>query len=172
MTEISWNNIYQIDALVGLKMIPDNSVSVFIFSPPYNLRNQNGKTVNLSQGKKWKNYKLVGGYDAYQDSMPPEEYKEWQKNILNECWRCLKENGAIFYNHKPLIRNGEVRLPIEYNPGLPLRQIVIWKRAGGVNFNQRFYLPTHEWIMIFAKKDFKLKNVGCSGIKDLWQNKD
>jgi hypothetical protein len=29
--------------------------------------------------------------------------------------------------------------------------------------------PSHEWIVIFAKPDFKLKSKGASGIKDVWE---
>lgn len=165
------NKIYNIDCVQGLKKLADNSVDLFIFSPPYNLRNNKGKTKNLSSAGKWKNYKLSTGYDTYQDAMPHEEYVAWQKEILTECWRGLKDTGAIFYNHKPVIRDGTAILPTEYNPSLPIRQIIIWKRAGGLNFSQSFYLPTHEWIMLFAKKDFRLKSKGSSGIKDVWEIK-
>jgi|ERR1017187_1972969 modification methylase len=166
---LSLNQIYNIDALEGLKQLDNESVDVFIFSPPYNLRMQNGKVINLSNGGKWKNYKLSTGYENHNDAMPHEDYIKWQKSILSECWRCTKKTGAIFYNHKPLIRKGIAILPLEYNPNLPIRQIIIWKRAGGFNFNCRFYLPTHEWIILFAKPDFKLKSTAASGIKDVWE---
>ncbi len=163
------NKIYNISAEEGLKQIDDESVDLFIFSPPYNLRNNNGKIKNLSQGGKWKNYKLSTGYSDNNDAISCEKYIKQQKYVLSECWRCLKNTGAIFYNHKPIIRNGIAILPTEYNPDLPIRQIIIWKRAGGVNFNTRFYLPTHEWIILFAKKDFELKSKGAAGIKDVWE---
>lgn len=110
------------------------------------------------------------GYDGYSDALKHEDYIEWQKTILIQCWRCIKKTGAIFYNHKPIIRNGTCILPTQYLPqDVNLRQIVIWERAGGVNFNTRFYLPTYEWIMVLAKEDFELKSKGASGIKDVWK---
>jgi modification methylase len=123
------NKIYNIDASEGLKQLPDNFADLFIFSPPYNLRNNNGKVKNLSQGGKWDNYKLASGYEKYNDAMPHEEYVNWQKEILTQCWRIIKDTGAIFYNHKPIIRNGKAILPTEYNPNLPIRHI-IWKGRG------------------------------------------
>jgi len=162
------NKIHNLDVLEGLKQIDDESIDLFIFSPPYNLRNKNGKPKNLSNGGKWKNYKLSTGYDNYNDAIPHKEYVNWQKNILLECWRCIKPTGAIFYNHKPIIREGIAILPTEYNPGINLRQIIIWNRGSGYNFNQKFYLPTYEWIILFCKIDFKLKSIGASGIKDIW----
>lgn len=163
------NKLYNIDCLDGLKQLDNESIDLFIFSPPYNLRNKNGKTINLSQGGKWTNYKLATGYNHYNDSMPHDEYVKWQKQVLTECWRALKNTGAIFYNHKPIIRDGISILPTEYNPNLPIRQIIIWKRSGGINFNTRFYLPTTEWIVLFAKPDFELKSKGAAGIKDIWE---
>jgi modification methylase len=50
-----------------------------------------------------------------------------------------------------------------------VRQVVIWKRAGGLNFSPTFYLPTHEWILILAKKAFRLKSKAASGAKDVWE---
>lgn len=54
------------------------------------------------------------------------------------------------------------------NPNLPIRQIVIWARSGGINYSPTFYLPTHEWIIIFAKPQFKLRDRAASGVKDVW----
>ena len=101
--------------------------------------------------------------------MPYNEYVEWQKSVLLECWRTLSDTGAIYYNHKPRVQNGILQTPLELNPGLPLRQIVIWERNGGINFSPSFYLPTHEWILIFAKPDFRLRDKKASGAKDIWK---
>lgn len=40
--------------------------------------------------------------------------------------------------------------------------------AGGINFSPSFYVPTHEWIVIFAKRAFRLKSKGASGVGDVW----
>lgn len=168
-----------------MKTMPDGIVDMMFFSPPYNLgvstgggmkgsvaRTEKGKERRKwdnTSGGKWKNAALADGYATYDDALPPEEYIAWQKDVLTECWRLLKDDGAIYYQHKPRVQAGLLQTPLDLNPGLPVRQIVIWKRAGGINFNQRFYLPTHEWIVIFAKPGFKLKSVGASGIKDVWE---
>lgn len=39
----------------------------------------------------------------------------------------------------------------------PLRQVIIWKRAGGMNFNDTYFVPTTEQIYMICKKGFKLK---------------
>lgn len=78
------------------------------------------------------------------------------RDVLSECWRLISDKGAIFYNHKPRIQNGNLWTPLELNPGLPLRQIAIWDRGNGMNFNSKFFTPSHEWVMLFAKPDFQL----------------
>jgi len=100
--------------------------------------------------------------------MPHAEYVTWQHDVLSKCWAGLSDRGAIFYNHKPRVLGGEVVTPLTYNPGLPVRQIVIWARAGGVNFSPAFYLPTHEWIVILAKPAFRLRDKAASGAGDVW----
>lgn len=140
-------------------------------SPPYNLGVGAGggfKGIKRDHKSKWDGGKLADGYDTHDDRMPYPEYVAWQRGVLAECWRLLSATGAIFYNHKPRVQNGIVQLPTELNPGLPVRQIVIWTRAGGINFSPDFYLPTHEWIVIYAKPDWALKSKGASGVGDVW----
>lgn len=167
------NSINTGDVLDFLSGFDDGTVPLFLFSPPYNLGISSGgglsrmKHNGKSKGK-WNNCTLVDGYDGQSDDMDPEEYKRWQFRILNMCWSKLENNGAIYYNHKPRIQYGQLTTPLDYNPGLPVRQIVIWARAGGINFNPTAYCNTHEWIVIFAKPEFRLKSKGASGVGDVW----
>lgn len=167
-----------------LEILPTlGKVDAVFTSPPYNLGNTSGggmpgkrlghypENAGLSYrggSGKWSGGALAHGYEDYDDARPHEEYIEWQKKIVTLCWNLLSENGSIFYNHKPRVLNGRVVLPTEYLPLLPIRQVVIWARAGGVNFSPAFYLPTHEWIVIIAKDDFRLKSKGASGVGDVW----
>lgn len=153
-----------------------------ITSPPYNLgvsagggfaRNHgnydpNGGYRKRGGGGKWNGGALADGYGAHDDKMPWGEYEDWQRHVLTLCWDRLTAVGGIFYNHKPRAQSGEVWLPLALNPDLPLRQIVIWARAGGINFAPTHYLPMHEWVMIFAKPDFRLRDKGASGVGDVW----
>lgn len=158
------------DALKFLKSLPDQCVPMFLFSPPYNLKTgeHGGIKRNNHPTTKWKNPALADGYADHDDAMEPKEYIAWQKQILSECWRCLTGEGAIFYNHKPTIRDGEYHTPLDYNPDLPVHQIIIWSRNGGFNYMLSRYMPMHEWIVVYAKSDFKLKSKGASGVGDVW----
>lgn len=175
-----WNG----DALEIMREMTAKSVDMVLTSPPYNLGNTTGggfAGVRMGHykasdplgakrggGGKWNGGKLADGYEAYNDALPHEEYVAWQHEILTECWRLLKDDGAIYYNHKTRVLDGIAVTPLTYNPGLPLRQIVVWARAGGVNFSPAFYLPTHEWVMILAKPDFRLRDKAASGAGDVW----
>lgn len=163
----SLNTIVQIDCLEGLKKLPDGCIDLTFTSPPYNLATSSGGGIAGAQKiGKWKRaYKNWYPNDA----KPIEEYIAWQKEVLKELWRVTSDTGAIYYNHKPRVQNKELWLPLELNPGLPLRQIVVWSRSGGINFNLSFYCTTYEWIMIFARPDFRLKTQGASGIGDVWK---
>ena len=52
--------------------------------------------------------------------------------------------------------------------GFPVRQIIIWKRKGGINFNPGYFLPTYEVIYVIAKQGFKLEK-GVNKWGDVWE---
>lgn len=161
-------DLHRGDCLEVMKTLPDQSIDLIFTSPPYNLGTTSGGGFPKQKGK-WQSAALVNGYTSHTDDMPHADYVAWQRAVLTECWRLLSPKGAIYYNHKPRVQNGLLVTPLELNPGLPLRQIVIWKRHGGINFSPSFYLPTHEWIMILAKPDFRLRDKRASGAKDIWE---
>ena len=101
--------------------------------------------------------------------MPYDDYRDWQRDVLRSCWATLSDTGAIYYNHKPRVQASALWLPLDLNPDLPLRQIIIWARAGGLNYAPTHYVPTHEWICVFAKPAFRLKSKGASGLGDVWR---
>ncbi len=158
------------DCLEVMKTLPSGSIDLVFTSPPYNLGvSTGGGLKGAKTSGKWKKAELADGYASHDDAMPYDEYVQWQKDMLSECWRLLSDTGAIYYQHKPRVQAGLLQTPLDYNPGLPVRQIVIWKRAGGINFTPSFYLPTHEWIVIFAKPGFRLKSQAAAGAKDVWE---
>ena len=139
-----------------LKELPDECVDLVVTSPPYNLKNSTGNGMKDGRGGKWSNASLMKGYTHHDDNMPHEQYVAWQRNCLKEMMRVLKDDGAIFYNHKWRVQNGLLQDRSDIMQGLPLRQIIIWRRKGGINFNSGYFLPTYEVIYLIAKKNFKL----------------
>lgn len=152
-----------------LKQMPDNCIDLVVTSPPYNLKNStgNGMSVNTKSGK-WAGNSLQNGYSHYNDCMPHKEYAKWQNDCLIEMYRLIKDDGVIFYNHKWRVQAGllQDRQDILYN--IPVRQIIIWKRKGGINFNPGYFLPTYEVIYMIPKKKFKLIPK-ANAFGDVWE---
>lgn len=144
------------DSLEIMKKMPDKCIDLVVTSPPYNLKNSTGNGMKDGRGGKWAGAALVNGYSHYNDNMPHEEYTKWQKACLTEMFRLIKDDGAIFYNHKWRVQNGLLQDRQDIVGDFPVRQIIIWRRKGGINFNPGYFLPTYEVIYLIPKPKFKL----------------
>jgi site-specific DNA-methyltransferase (adenine-specific) len=162
------NKIICGDSIKVMKKLPDESVDLVVTSPPYNLKNSTGNGMKDGRGGKWASAALVNGYSHYDDNMPHEDYVKWQRKCLKEMFRVLKDDGAIFYNHKWRVQNGLLQDRSDIVKGFPVRQIIIWRRKGGINFNAGYFLPTYEVIYIIAKPDFKLAPK-ANAFGDVWE---
>lgn len=144
------------DVLEEMRKLPDESIDLVVTSPPYNIKNSTGNGLKNGSGGKWSRAALIQGYDNYDDCRPHDEYAEWQRECLTEMLRVIKDDGAIFYNHKWRVQGGLLQDRHDIVSGLPVRQIIIWRRAGGINFNAGYFLPTYEVIYLIAKPNFRL----------------
>lgn len=128
------------DCLSALKGIKDASVDLIITSPPYNLGNKH------HTGNKHHN--------PYDDNMAEEDYQEWQVNVLNECFRVLKDNGSLMYNHKNRIKNGEQISPYQwlFKTKFVVKQEIVWFN-GSQNFDKIRFYPMTERIYWLAKSN-------------------
>ena len=77
-------------------------------------------------------------------------------------------HAAIFYNHKWRVQDGLIQDRKDIIRDLPVRQIIIWRRKGGINFNPGYFLPTYEVIYMIAKSDFKL-SPKSNAHGDVWE---
>lgn len=160
------NNIYRMDALEGMKQIPDNSIDCVVTSPPYNLSNDiapangNPKRVNDMQ------------YDEYSDSMEEEDYQKWQIDILNEIHRILKPTGSLFYNHKLRYRKTGCIHPLSWisKTNLVFRQEIIWDRCIAVQIRGWRYWQTDERVYWLTKSE-NLKELPkeCARLMSVWR---
>lgn len=160
------NQIYTGDATELIRAVPNESVDLVVTSPPYNLGSRYANQTDKAIGGKWSR---VIQYDDYQDNMPEAEYREWQRRIIRELWRVIKPTGAIYYNHRPRIQDGQVWDRFDLiPPEIAKRQVIIWKRPKGHNFNEGYFVPSYEWLFLLAKPGYKLRP-GCSGYGDVWE---
>ena len=134
------NSIILGDSLEVMKKLPKGSVDLIITSPPYNLDEE------LDYG----------------------EYVKWQRANLRQMMRLLTDDGAIFYSQIWRVQKGLIQNRNEIVKGFPVRQVIVWQKAGGVNFNPGYFLPTYEVIYLIAKPDFCLA-FGANGLGDVWK---
>ncbi len=153
----SWlGKVHHGDCIELMNQMPEACIDLIVTSPPYNIKNSTGNGLKNGSGGKWPQAELIKGYADYDDSMPHEAYVSWQRRCLSAMMRVLSEDGAIFYNHKWRVQAGLLQDRQDIISDFPVRQIVIWQRNGGINFNPGYFLPTYEVIYLIAKPKFRL----------------
>lgn len=164
------NKIYCIDVLEGLRKLPSESIDLIITSPPYNKAGLNGK----QKGKKWVGTIDYGG-DIDLDNKPEDEYQDWMIQILNECFRVLKKDGSLFFNHKNrvIVGKGEISTPMDFIRQTPfkVRQEIIWVQSGSPNVHPSRYVPSFEqiyWLTKRKKVRFD-RDRDCRFKRDVWK---
>lgn len=144
------------DCLEVLRSLPDGSVDLIITSPPYNI------------GKMHSNQLQFGTYAG--NDMPESEYQAWQIDVLNECFRVLKQGGSMFYNHKVRIKNGIAIHPLEWvlKSKFLLKQEITWDMGKSANCDKVRFFPFSERIYWLVKdKSTKCNNV--LNLSDVWR---
>lgn len=164
---IEINKIYHMDCLEGLSQIEDSNIKIkcIVTSPPYNLGGDFHTFVN---GKRV----TYGDYKGFKDKLNEEEYQKWQIEVLNKCYRVLKDDGVMFYNHKNRIVKGSVISPLEWIKQTPfnINQIIIMNLKSTANVDKRRFFPVYELIYVLTKeKGLKLNNFECH--TDVWEIK-
>lgn len=140
------NKINNIDCLEGLKKIKDQFVDLIITSPPYNL----GNTHHTGTKR----------HKTYDDDMNEQDYQSWQASILDECFRVLKDNGSMIYNHKNRIKKGIQITPYEWinKSKFLVKQEIVWINRSQ-NFDPIRLYPFTERVYWLAKSPkTQLKN--------------
>lgn len=123
--------IYKQDCVEFLKSQPDKSVDLVFTDPPYNVKKD---------------------YGVYKDNLPPEEYIEWMRCIIQEC-RRISRRGIVFYVGSKLTKTYFDLMPDAH-------LIPVHKRAAGV-FSGNYMLQYHS--MFSEAKPVKK-------VKDLWDD--
>ena len=135
--------------------LPDNSVSLMVTSPPYNVGKDYDRDMNL------------------------EEYLDFLKAVLAETSRVLLPGGRVAFNvanlgRKPYIPlNAHVSV-LAAEVGLLMRGEIIWVKGKGANgscawgswmsANNPTLRDLHEYVLIFCKDRFNLPRRGESTI--------
>ena len=122
------------EVLEVLKTIPSDSVDMIFTSPPYNIGLKDRKDTNIAT------------YDSWGDDLNYEDYCKWQIDILNECYRIVKDNGVLFYNHKDKFKDEEYKNPIEilFKSQWKIKQNIIWDRGSAISYNAGMFGDVYE----------------------------
>ncbi len=140
------NKIYNIDCLEGLSKLNNESIDLIITSPPYNLGNNHHTGSKKTQ--------------SYEDNMLETDYQEWQKQVLNECFRVLTPKGSMIYQHKNRIKKGVQISPYEwiFKTKFIVKQEIVWINRSQ-NFDKiRFYPFTERVYWLTKNTTTKLVN--------------
>ena len=84
------NRIHRIDAIEGLKKLPDASVDLVITDPPYNIARKDRQT--MKSGRIVSTMDLWGSWDSFH----PFDYDLLILQVLSQCYRVLKPGGALY----------------------------------------------------------------------------
>lgn len=166
------NRIYCCDVLDGLRKLGNGTIDLIITPPPYNKAGFNGK----KKRDKWSIWNKTIDYsgDIDIDCMDENTYEQWQVEVLNECYRVLKDDGSMFYNHKVRVRNNQVSHPIQWisRSSFNCRQIITWDKGASPNLDNCRYIPTTELIFWLNKtsKNPRFKRDGCTKFpNEVWR---
>ncbi|MCI7352075.1 MAG: site-specific DNA-methyltransferase [Ruminococcus sp.] len=120
------------DAIEELKKLPDSSVDLITTDPPYNLNKDYGKC---------------------NDKLEHDQYLDFSRQWINECYRILKSNGTIY------VFMGMKYISYIYkmleDTGFHFNSWITWFYTQGIGKTKGFS-PRHDDILMFTKheKDF------------------
>jgi modification methylase len=170
MTDINEfiGKVIQGDCLEIMKTMPDNSVDLIVFSPPYNKHSAKRKPHHTDT---WSGGNAGIKYTTTNDDMPEYEYQDWQIKIINECIRILKPYGSFFYNHKNRTLNKAIITPYEWilRTNAIIKQEIIWNRKMIVEVDKvRFYPKTERLFWLIKSRIQPKFNGDMAKLTEIW----
>jgi len=145
--------IANMDVLQFLKTVPDKTARLIVTSPPYNI------------GK------------PYEQRTEFANYLQWQKEVLTESKRILKDDGSICWEVGNYVEGREV-YPLDVffyrilkeDLGMKLRNRIIWRFGHGLHASLRFS-GRYEPILWFTKGDDYVFNLDSVRVKQKYPGK-
>ena len=151
--------LYLGDVLECLKQIPTNSIDMIFTSPPYNIDLGNRKDTNIAT------------YDSWGDNLEYDDYVKWQLEVLDECYRVLKDNGTLMYNHKDKFKNEEYKTPLEYllKTKFKIKQNIIWDRKSAISYNAGMFGDVYENVYWLFKGESVKTQTNHNILSTIWR---
>jgi len=141
------NKTWQIDCLVGLPWLPDESVDFCLTDPPFNIK------LN---------------YNEYEDNLPPKLFWQWIEKVFSEIYRVLKPKAHLTFTsaQKQIFKYVELLESM----GFTHRHVGVWHNPGRKAGSWPGMWP-YSWepVLDFTKGKYrKLNNGNSVGYMDVW----
>lgn len=138
-TSLDAGAIYQGDASELIERIPDQSVSLVLSSPPYNI----GKSYERGMFKSL------------------EDYIKWMDELIGKIIQKMKPDGSVCWQVGTYVKDGAL-IPLDYlffpmfeKRGCHLRNRIIWRYNFGLHAQRRFS-GRYETLLWFSRsEDYK-----------------
>jgi len=145
MKNLEFNNIYNIDCLEGMKLIPDESIDLIITDPPFAIDfKAKRNNYNRTQGS------VLEGYNE----ITKENYYNFTKSWMKEAYRVLNESGSM-YVFSGWNNLKDILIAIDELGFITVNHI-IWKYQFGVATKRKF-VSSHYHCIYVCKNDDKRK---------------
>lgn len=145
MQKIEINNIYNLDCIQGMKLIPDETIDLVITDPPFAIEFK-AKRSNYNRNSN----RVLEGYNE----IPQKEYYPFTLNWMKEVYRILKETGSMYvfsgWNNLKHILNALDEV------GFITVNHIIWKYQFGVVTNRK-YITSHYHCLYVCKNEQRRK---------------
>jgi len=100
------NQIYQMDCIEGMRLLPDDSVDLIVIDPPY----------NIGKDKRWDKWRSV------------DDYVAWMADVFRECERVLKPNGSFYWFHNDFPQIRKLMDAIDAETSFVFKQFIVWNK--------------------------------------------
>ena len=84
---------------------------------------------------------------------PRAAYVKWQRSILGKCLELVGREGVVFWNLKPILRDGISNRHDDILQGMPVRQLIIWERGLSKTRDRSVVPPSFEMVYIAISQE-------------------
>ena len=160
LKKIELNNIYNMNCIEGMKLIPKNKIDLIITDPPFAI-NFKATKENYNRTKS----RVIQGYNE----IKPEDYYDFSVKWMRESFRILKESGSMYVfsgwnNLKDILRALD-------DVGFITVNHIIWKYQFGVVTKKKF-VTSHYHCLYVCKNPKKRKFYPFSRFKKTSKSKE
>jgi len=145
MENLEFNNIYNIDCIEGMKLIPDATIDLVVTDPPFAI-DFKAKRSNYNRTAS----RVLEGYKE----IPANEYYSFTFNWMKEAYRALKESGSM-YVFSGWNNLKDILVALDKIGFITINHI-IWKYQFGV-VTKRKYVSSHYHCLFVCKNDKQRK---------------